>query len=70
MSLLRDFIDFIMNYDVVCMCETRCDDAATNNIIKVMVNSGFDVVYKNRSALSRYKLGGLLFAVRNTLNVK
>ena len=29
--LLRVFMVLIMNYDVVCMCETRCDDADTNN---------------------------------------
>lgn len=42
--LLRDFIGFMMNYDVMCMCKTRCDDGDTNNIRKVMVNSGFDIV--------------------------
>ena len=54
--LLRDFIDFTMNYDAVCMCETRCDDDDdddTNNKRKKMINSGFDIVYKNRSALRR-----------------
>ena len=30
--LLRDFIGFVMNYDVVCMCETRCDNGNTNSI--------------------------------------
>ena len=34
----------MMNYDVMCMCKTRCDDGDTNNIRKVMVNSGFDIV--------------------------
>ena len=60
----------IVDYDVICLCETRCDDADTNNVREVMVNSGFDIVCKNRSALSRYKSGGLLIAVRSELNIK
>lgn len=38
--LLRDFMIFNMNHDVVCMCETRC----INNVVKVMENCGFDIV--------------------------
>ena len=68
--LLEDFMNFIMNYDVVCMCETRCDDADTKNIKNVLEKAGFNFVYKNRSALSRYKSGGLLIAVKNTLNIR
>ena len=36
---------------------------------EVMVNSGFDIVYKNRNALSRFKSGGLLIAMRSALNI-
>ena len=68
--LVKEFTDYISNYDVVCMCETRCDDADTNNIKEIMENHGFDIVYKNRSALSRYKSGGLLIALKNNLNVR
>ena len=34
-----------MNYDILCMCETRCNDADMSNIINVMVDKGFDIVY-------------------------
>lgn len=60
--LLEKFILLVKNYDVVCMCETRCDNAYVNNIRKVMESCGVDIVYKDRSALSRYK-SGLLIAV-------
>ena len=68
--LVKEFTDFFVNYDVLCMCETRCDDADTNNIKEIMTKHGFDIVYKNRSALCRYKSGGLLIAVRNNLNIR
>lgn len=59
-----------MNYDILCMCETRCDDADMSNFINVMVDKGFDIVYKNRCALSKYKSGGILIAVKSALNIK
>ena len=52
--LLNEFMVCIMNYDILCMCETRCDDADMSNIINVMVDKRFDIVYKNRCSLSRY----------------
>lgn len=51
--LLKEFMVFNMNYDVVCLRETGYDDADVNN--EVVENFGFNIVYKSRSALSRYK---------------
>lgn len=36
---------FIMIYEVVCMCETRCGDADTNYIRNTMEKGGFDIVF-------------------------
>ena len=41
--LLNEFMVCIMNYDVLCMWETRCDDADMSNIINVMVDKGFSL---------------------------
>ena len=29
--LMRDFVGYVTNYDVVCMNETLCDDAERND---------------------------------------
>lgn len=64
-KLLSDeFVVLRSSYDVVYMCETRCDDADMNIVGDKMGKIGFDIVYKNRHALSRFKSGGLLIAVR------
>lgn len=61
---------FIMIYEVVCMCETRCGDADTNYIRNTMEKGGFDIVFffKNRSARNRHKSGGRILL--ETLNMK
>ena len=62
--LSHDFADFIKCYDVVCLCETKTDDADMLGVKDVMEKNGFDIVFKNRSRISRYKSGGLLIAVK------
>ena len=66
--LLDEFIELLKKYDVICMCETRCDDVDMKNVKDKIENIGFNIVYKNRGALRRFKSGGLLIAVRNTFN--
>lgn len=39
------------------------------NVTSSMENLGFDITYKNRHELSRYKSGGLMIAVRKTIKL-
>ena len=66
--LLVDFIELITRYDVITMCETRCDDVDMEKVKETFKGIGFDVVYKNRFVLSRYKSGGLAIAVKDNVN--
>ena len=62
-SLSVDFTEKCQKYDILCTCETRCDDVDMNNVKADMDTLGFDVIYKNRHSFSRYKAGGLMIAV-------
>ncbi len=68
--LLEDFIKLIKKYDIITMCETRCDDVDMGKVKDKFKDIGFDVVYKNRFALSRYKSGGLAIAIRDNISCK
>ena len=68
--LLGDFVELIKKYDIVTMCETRCDDVDMGKVKDKFKAIDFDVVYKNRSVLSRYKSGGLVTAIRNNTSLK
>ena len=59
-----DFVYFIQDFDVICLCETKCDDTDIINVKGIMENIGFDIVFKNRSNLSRFKSGGLLIGTK------
>ena len=59
-----EFIEECKKYDIICMSETRCDDVDMNDIEVNMNNLGYDVVFRNRHALSRYKSGEILIAVQ------
>ena len=50
-----EFGDLCRMYDIVCLSETKCDDVDMINVISSMENLGFDITYKNRHELSRYK---------------
>ena len=56
-----------MNYDIVCMSETRCD-VDMDNTGNVMDKNGFTIAYKNRSASNTYKSGGVVATVKSSLN--
>lgn len=62
--LSLEFVNHIKSYDVISLCETKCDDADMNNIEDIMDNIGFEIIFKNRSKLSRFKSGGLLSAIK------
>ena len=65
-----DFVNFIQDFDVICLCETKCDDTDMINVKKNMENIGFDIVFKNRSKLSRFKSGCLLIATKKNASFK
>lgn len=52
------------------MCETRCDNADMKNVGEKMENIGFNIVYKNRYEVSRFKSGGLIVAVKKDVCFK
>lgn len=58
-----DFITKCKEYDIICLCETRCDDTDMNNVKVDMETLGYDIVYKNKHILIRFKSGGLVIAV-------
>ena len=66
--LLGDFIELISRYDVIIMCETRCDDVDMGKVKDMFKVIGFDV-YKNRFVLSRYRSGGLAIAIKDHRNL-
>ena len=59
-----EFIEEYKKYDIICMSENRCDDLDMNDVEVNMSNLFYDVVFRNRHALSRYKSGGTLITVR------
>ena len=67
---VKEFVSMLKNYDVICMCETRCDDADMNNVRDKMEELGFNIVFKNRYALSRFKSGGLIIALNREVDFK
>ena len=56
-------------YDVICMNETKCDEFDMLDVTSSMENLGYDVAYKNRHVLSRYKSGGLMIAVKKAIKL-
>lgn len=54
-----------MKYDILTLCETRCDDVDMEYVKASFRDIDFDLVYKNRSILNRYKSGGLAIAITN-----
>ena len=46
-----DFTDFVKKYEVICLCETRCDDTDMNYVSECMSDLGYDIIYKNRCSL-------------------
>ena len=63
--MVKDFVEFIKKYDIVTLCETRCDDVDMAHVKTIFKDIGFELVYKNRSILSKYKSGGLAIAITN-----
>ena len=68
--LFSEFIILIRDYDIVCMCETRCDDVDMEDVKVTMEDIGFGIIYKNRHSLSRFKSGGMLIAISNRVTFK
>lgn len=66
----EEFRKLCRGYDILCMCETKCDDVDMVNVREEMLNIGFDIVYKNRSELSRFKSGGIIIAIQNNNGLK
>ena len=62
--LLKEFNELIMKYDIICMCEIKCDDVDMSNVREKMDAMGFDIVYKNIYAMCRYKSGGLEILIK------
>ena len=56
--LYPEFIDFINDYDIVCMAETKCDDN--------VVIPGFKCIHKTRSRYRRIS-GGICIAVKSNI---
>ena len=65
-----DFINNIKRYDVFCLSETKCDDVDSINLKAFMEDIGYDVIFKNRCVLSRYKSGGILIGIKKGINFK
>lgn len=68
--LSEEFCNLCKRYDILCMNETRCDDVEMVNVSEKMESIGFDVVYKNRSELSKFKSGGIIIAIKNDSGLK
>ena len=67
---LKEFNELIMMYDIICMCEIKCDDVDMGYVREKMDVMGFDIVYKNRYEMCRYKSGGLAVAVKKKVSFK
>lgn len=65
-----DFVNNIKRYDVLCLSETKCDDADMCNLKVIMEDIGYDIVFRNRSELCRYKSGGILIGIKKGVNFK
>ena len=57
-----EFINFISNYDILCFVESKTDDT---DVIEI---PGFVSHMKNRTQVARIRSGGIIFAVRDSLN--
>lgn len=57
--MIKDFVELIQTYDVITLCEARCDDIDEEHIKTIFQDIGFEVVLRNRFTLSRYKWGAL-----------
>lgn len=68
--LIPEFVDLCREYDIFSMCEMKCDVVDMQNVETKMQAIGFDVIYKNISELGRFKSGGLIIAVENSVNLK
>ena len=57
-----EFINLISNYDILCFVESKTDDT---DVIEI---PGFVSHMKNRTQVARIRSGGIIFAVRDSLN--
>ena len=51
-----EFVEFISEFDILCLLETKTDDCAEINI------PGYSVQMKNRKLFSNRKSGGIILA--------
>lgn len=65
-----DFVSYIKRYDVLCLSETKCDDVDMVNLKVIMEDIGYNIVFKNRCELSRYKSGGILIGIKKGIFFK
>ena len=65
-----DFVNNIKRYDVLCLSETKCDDVDSSYLKVIMEDNGYDIVYKKRCELSRYKSGGILIGIKKSVDFK
>lgn len=57
-------------YDIVYMSEKRCDDLDMVSVNENFQEIGFDILYKNRGALRRFKSGGIIIAVKKVFGLR
>ena len=41
-----DIVNCIKNYDVICFCETKCDDVKMSNVKVNLEDISFDITFK------------------------
>ena len=58
------FVDYIVNYDILCFTEVKIDDTQIAYIEDIFENYGFKIHVKTRCKLSKVKSGGLLIAYK------
>ena len=62
-----DFQKEIHYNDFVILTETKLDDIGVEDISKKLSDLGYFIFTKNRSHCSTHRSGGILVAIRNTL---
>ena len=67
---IQDFREKIQQYDIICFCETKTDDADTENVSNKFESLGFRIFIRNRHNLTTRRSGGVIIAYKEKLTSK
>ena len=61
------FIEECKRNDILCFCETKTDDTEVDMIKERFCTMGFETYIKNRQKLTMHKSGGMIMAVKSSI---